>query len=118
MHSVHQNQGDLRMGAHGPDQNAIWQDGATMTLRPYGDLGTRAFRLPSRVVSSGDTDEHGRPRRVTPVLFWNPLRYRSPVKVPVCTLSFHGDGSRPSGRWRNCASSRALAAHDEPCRAG
>lgn len=61
MHSVHQNQGDPR-GSRWADENAIWQDGATMTLRPDGALDVFVSRFSSQ---SDDTDEHGRPRRVT-----------------------------------------------------
>ena len=93
MHSVHQNQGDPR-GSRWADENAIWQDGATMTLRPDGALDVFVSRF------SSQSDGRGRPRSPAPRhtgLIRNPL-VPAPVNMPVCTSSLHGDGSRPPGR--------------------
>jgi hypothetical protein len=57
MHNVHQNQGDP-LGSQWADENAIWQDGGTMTLRPDGALDAFVSKFSSQ---SSQTDADGHP---------------------------------------------------------
>jgi hypothetical protein len=57
MHNIHQNQGDP-LGSQWADENAIWQDGGTMTLRPDGDLDAFVSKFTSQASS---TDDQGHP---------------------------------------------------------
>jgi uncharacterized protein YukJ len=62
MHHVHQNQGDPS-GTPWWGENAIWQDGATMTQRPDGDLDVFVSRFSTQAEVTGDD---GHPLAITP----------------------------------------------------
>lgn len=57
MHNIHQNQGDP-LDSQWADENAIWQDGGTMTLRPDGALDAFVSKFTSQ---SSRTDADGHP---------------------------------------------------------
>jgi hypothetical protein len=57
MHNVHQNQGDPA-GSQWWDDNAIWQDGGVMVLRPDGDLDAFVSKFTSQ---AAQTDANGHP---------------------------------------------------------
>jgi hypothetical protein len=59
MHNVHQNQGDLP-GSQWWPQNAIWQDGGTLTVRPDGRLDVFVSKFSSQADRTGE-DGHPRP---------------------------------------------------------
>ncbi|WP_313813135.1 DUF2278 family protein [Glutamicibacter sp.] len=57
VHNVHQNQGDPVGGGH-DDENWIWQDGATIVLKPDGKLVAFLNKFQTQ---SFTTDDQGRP---------------------------------------------------------
>jgi hypothetical protein len=57
MHNIHQNQGDP-LNSQWADENGIWQDGGTMTVRPDGDLDVFVSKFTSQ---SSQTDDEGHP---------------------------------------------------------
>jgi hypothetical protein len=58
MHNVHQNQGDP-LGSQWAGDNAIWQDGATLSERPEGGFDAFLSKFSSQAFS---TDDDGHPR--------------------------------------------------------
>ena len=53
MHNIHQNQGDPA-GSQWWDENAIWQDGATLTERPDGGFDVFISKFSTQSTQTGD----------------------------------------------------------------
>jgi hypothetical protein len=53
MHNIHQNQGDPA-GSQWWAENAIWQDGGTMTVRPDGALDVFISKFSTQSMQTGD----------------------------------------------------------------